>query len=330
MVSCVDSKLHSSLVGLLLIHVVLHMLSSLGSTGFWPKNCWATSKQPLFCCPRSCAILGNRHFCCCNMQIHWRCHPHSRHHSYLPKLCHPAQHHGLIQRQRFAPLARSFMTKYLLGGISDQQHVCPLQALLLEALLQATTITQAQVPPLALPQQATLAVALATAVALAMAVATPAVALAMAAALTPLAQKAPQLPRPRATSQVQPRIKPPRVAAAAMVARPMSLGTTAAAVPLPQGYQAQPGLQVQLALDSALAGLMPLAMSKHRSKATQFTMPMVLRSAGMAAMVATPALPWAGPALPLALVLATLVMAVAPPPASAVAPLAAAQALAVA
>ena len=323
MVSCVDPKLHSSLVGLLLIHVVLHMLSSLSSTGFRPKNCWA-SKQPLFCCPRSCAILSNRHFRCCNMQLHWRCHPHSRHHSYLPKLCHPAQHHGLIQRQRFAPLARSFMTKYLLGGISDQQHVCPLQALLLEALLQATTITQAQVPPLALPQQATLAVALA------MAVATPAAALAMAAALTPLAQKAPQLPRPRATSQVQPRTKPPRLAAAAMVARPMSLGTTAAAVPLPQGYQAQPGLQVQLALDSALAGLMPLAMSKHRSKATQFTMPMALRSAGMAAMVVTPALPWAGPVPPLALVLATLVMAVAPPLASAVAPLAVAQALAVA
>ena len=81
---------------------------------------------------------------------------------------------------------------------------------------------------------------------------------------------------------------------------------------------------------------MPLAMSRRRNRATQSTMPMVLQSAGMAEMVATPALPWAGPVPPLALVLATLVMAVAPPLASAVAtlatalaPLAAAQALAV-
>ena len=193
--------------------------------------------------------------------------------------------------------------------MTDQQHVCPLQALWLEVLqelLQATTTTQAQVPPVA--QQAALALAMAAAT-LAVALAT----LAMATlVLTPLAQKAPQRPRPRATSQALLRTKPPRAAAAAgMAARPMSQGTTAAATPQPLGFQEQQGPQAQLGLVSALAGLMPLAMSRRRSKAAQCTMLMVLQSAGTAAMVATPALPWAGQAPPPALAVAALGTAVA-------------------
>ena len=53
-------------------------------------------------------------------------------------------------------------------------------------------------------------------------------------------------------------------------------------------------------------------MNRRPSRATQSTMLMVLLSAGMAATVATPALPWAGQVPLLALAAATLAMAVAP------------------
>ena len=162
--------------------------------------------------------------------------------------------------------------------IADNLLVYPLTQALLPEVLQApqqATTTQAQVPPLvpALAQQA----------------------MAAATLVTQPAQKAPLQPRPRATSQALLRTKPPKAtAAAATAARQTFPATTAAAAPLHQVYQAPQAQLVQLALVSPLARPTPLAMSRPHSRAALFTMLMVLQLVGMAATVATPALPWAG------------------------------------